>query len=104
MRLNTDQYEYADSFFYDPHHKHIITRDLRLIQNKLRLLTKGPNYREPQAIKVSESLIEIPIALDTCIEAMKLKTKYTTSNFKSWTEKVLAKVKWITTELKRNRT
>ena len=33
--LDTDHYEYADSFFYDPHHKHIIT-DLRLIQNKLR--------------------------------------------------------------------
>ena len=31
---------------------------------------------------------------------MRLKTKYTTSNFKPWEEKVLAKVKEKTTELK----
>ena len=42
---------------------------------------------------MDDLLIEITTALDTFIEAMALKTKYTTSNFKSWKEKVLAKVK-----------
>ena len=39
--------EYEHSEFCDPHHKHVITGDLRVVSNpKLRkLLTKGPNYR-----------------------------------------------------------
>ena len=38
------------SAFCDNHHKHIVTKDLRVIDNsKLRsLLSKGPNYREPR--------------------------------------------------------
>ena len=42
--LNTEQFDCADSSFYDPHHKHIITGDLQITKNnKLReLLTKGP--------------------------------------------------------------
>ena len=57
-------------------------------------------YREHQTINFCEALTGITTALDTCIEAMRLKTKYTTSNFKPWEEKVLAKVKEKTTELK----
>ena len=61
----------------------------------------GPNYREPQTISISRALIEIIFAFDTCIEAMALKTKYTTSNFKPWKEKVLDMVKEKIAELKR---
>ena len=39
-------------------------------------------------------------SLDICIEAMILKTKYTTSTFKPWKEKVLVKMKLKITELK----
>ena len=53
---------------------------------------KGPCYREPQTINFSKALIEITTAIDTCIEAMTLKTKYTTSNCKPWKEKVLVKL------------
>ena len=42
---------------------------------------------------MDDLLIEITTALDTFIEAMTLKTNYTTSNFKPRKEKVLAKVK-----------
>jgi hypothetical protein len=40
------------SSFCNPHHKHIITGDLKIIENRdLRhLLMKGPNYREPCVI------------------------------------------------------
>ena len=88
--LSTDQCHCADSSFCDPHHKHIITGDLRITKiNKLsKLLTKGPDYREPRTINFSKALIEIATALDTCIEPMSLKTEYTTSNYKPWKQKV----------------
>ena len=54
LRLSTDQCNYADSSFCDPHHKYIVRGDLQIIKiNKIsKLLTKGPNYREPQTIKL----------------------------------------------------
>ena len=44
--------ECEHSEFCDPHHKHVITGDLRVVSNaKLhKLLTKGPNYREPKTL------------------------------------------------------
>ena len=43
--INIDQCDCTSSTFCDPHHKHIIAGDLRIMRNrKLRkLLTKGPN-------------------------------------------------------------
>ena len=81
--VNTTQCDCTVSSFCDPPHKHIITGvSLIIINNNLRkLLTKSPNYREPRAIKFSKALIEITTALDTCIEAMTLKTKYVISKF-----------------------
>lgn len=45
--------DYQNSMFCDPDNKHIITGDLRVVENaRLRkLLTKGPNYREPKILK-----------------------------------------------------
>ena len=64
--------------------------------NKLKkLLTKDPDYLEPQTINIPKALIEITTVLDTCSEAMTLKIKFTTLK-----EKVLAKVKERITELK----
>ena len=42
--LNTETCERGHSQFCDPHHKHIITRDLRIIDNFVlnKLITKGP--------------------------------------------------------------
>ena len=40
-----------------------------------------------------KALIEITAALYTCIGAMILTTKHTTSNFKPWKEEVLASMK-----------
>jgi hypothetical protein len=47
-----------DSKFNDDHHKHIVTGDLRIIENKrLRnLLLKGPSYREPVNINWNKVL------------------------------------------------
>lgn len=53
------------------------------------LLKKGQKYIEPWKINFFKALIEIITALNKCIKAMTIKTKYTTSNFKSLKEKVL---------------
>ena len=57
-----------------------ITSDLRFIENAnlRKLLTKGPNYREPKA------LAEIATGLDNCIENLASKTKHNVNNFKQW--------------------
>ena len=46
-----------------------------------------------------KALTESTSGLDICIQAMTLKTKYTTSNVNPWKEKVLANVKKKMTEL-----
>ena len=73
--FNTDQCYCTNSSFCGPHHKHIITEDLRIIKNSklIKLLTRSSNYREPRTINFSKVLIEITTSLDTCIEAMALK-------------------------------
>ena len=47
--------------FTDPNHGHIVTGDIRIVQNsKLRkLLCKGPKCREPVSINVSNCKTEI---------------------------------------------
>ena len=70
------------SKFCGLHLKHIITRNLRIIQNKkLREFpTKGPNYREPKGINCRKAYFEIDQALET-------------STLTSWRESVLNIVK-----------
>ena len=91
--LDADQCDCADFSFCDCHHKHIVTVNSQIIKNNnlRKLLAKGPNYREPSTINFS--LIEITTVLDKYLEVMILKTKYNTSIFKLWKEKVLVKVK-----------
>jgi len=57
-----------DSKFMDGHHKHIVTGDLRIVENKkLRnLLIKGPTYREPVDINWNRVLKEIKIGILEC--------------------------------------
>ena len=49
---NSDECNCQNSVFCDPLHKHIVTGDLRIVENKkLRcLLTKGSNFREQRTI------------------------------------------------------
>ena len=43
----TDQYDCVNSSFCDPHHKYIITGDLRITKNNKvkKLLAKGTKYK-----------------------------------------------------------
>jgi len=56
------------SKFCDPHHKHIVTGDLKIIENSdLRhLLMKGPNYREPCIINWKKVISCIKAGVKEC--------------------------------------
>ena len=84
----------SESNFCDPHHGHIVTGDLRIVENaKLRkLFSKGPNYRENKIINYSKCRREIESSLNEC--ASKLATKYNLdlSCFNNWITLVKLKV------------
>ena len=92
--LNTDTCMCNESTFCDPHHKHIVTGDLRIVENdKLRkLLAKGPNYREPMAINYKQAKSKIITALDSCIESFTEDTKHSKEVFQNWKTAVLDSV------------
>ena len=55
------------SSFTDPNHGHIVTGDLRIVQNNTlrKLLCKGPKYREPVSINIWNCKTEIKHSLTT---------------------------------------
>ena len=61
----TDRCDCQNSEFCDPDHGHIITGDLRIVNcTKLRkLLTHGPNYREPQSPNYNKCKTSIVLAI-----------------------------------------
>ena len=61
--------ECQSSEFCDPHHGHILTGDLRIIDNqKLRtLVARGPNFREAKTINWGHCKTEISSGLDAYI-------------------------------------
>ena len=70
MTSYSDLCQCSNSLFSDPHHHHIITGDLRLVENnKLRkLLTKGPNFREPRSTNFKVAFEKIKTAINECVE------------------------------------
>ena len=92
--LNTDPCECEQSAFCNSDHKHIITGDLRIVENsKLRkLLTKGPNYRQPKSINLNKAKKEIITALNQCIENLAIKTKNNVASFQTWKETIINKL------------
>ena len=75
--LNSEPCDCENSSFCDPNHKHIITGDLRIVENtKLgKLLSKGPNYREPRSFNFTKASKAIETALEDCIKRLEQKTK-----------------------------
>ena len=92
-----------NSTFCDPHHEHIVTGDLRIVKNnKLRkLLTKGPNFREPRTFNLKIAQEKIKSAINECISNMANKSGYPEQTFYSWKNKVLEEVKSKTELLKK---
>ena len=101
--LDTDSCDCSQSPYVDKDHKHIITGDLRIVENqKLRsLLSKGPNYREPKSINFKHCLKNIKCALNCCVEKMSNKYKLHESMFMAWKSSIIAKVEEKISSLKK---
>ena len=81
----------ADSEFCDPHHKHIVSGDLRIITNtKLRkLFSKGPNYREPTTLNYRKCKQSIESSLTSSISNLATKYDLSIESFSAWKSKIL---------------
>ena len=91
----------------DPHHKHIVTGDLRVIEhNKLRkLFSRGLNYREKQSTNYSKCLYEIEFSIGSFITSTVDKYQNVTPHhFKNWEDLVLQKVRYKIRDLKTKHT
>ena len=80
--------------FKDAHHNHIVSGDLRLINNKkLRaLISKGPNYRENRTINYKRCKDAIILALDKTIPDLVIKYKLDNNQLDAWRAEVLRQV------------
>ena len=69
--------EQVNSQFCDLHGKHIITEQLRLIDNSnlRKLMTKGPSYRESHALHYNKVFDNIKSAFDNCIQDLSKNSK-----------------------------
>ena len=81
----------VDSEFCDPHHKHIVSGDLRIITNtKLRkLFSKGPNYREPTTLNYHKCKQSIESSLTLSISNLAAKYNLSIESFSAWKTKIL---------------
>ena len=80
----------SDSPFIDSHHKHILTGDLRIVDNdKLcKLFMKGPNFREPKPINFNNCYEAIESAIDYCIDRMVNRKKIKDTDLLPWKNKI----------------
>ena len=92
----------SSSTFKDPVHNHIVTGDLRIINNnKLRkLLSKGPNFRENKFINYDRCLTSVETALDTLIENLIAKYNLTEESFQAWKNEIISNVRRKVNHLK----
>ena len=101
---DTDRCDCQNSKFCDPDHGHIITGDLRIVEcSKLRkLLTHGPNYREPQSLNYNKCKKSIELAIENCINKLAEKYKVNKSLLDSWKnaikERIENKIKTLKTQ------
>ena len=86
-----NQCECSSSQYMDTDHKHVVTGNLRIIQNnKLRgLFRKGPNYREKKTMNWNTALRTIKEDIGTFITKWSSKTKKPVEFFTEWKVKVL---------------
>ena len=84
----------ANSPFVDGHHGHIITGDLKIVQNnKLRkLLCKGPKFREKENICWDKARESIMVGIKNAIKKWTEGEGLPNTLFNEWRNKVLEKV------------
>jgi hypothetical protein len=94
------------SDFSDPFHKHIITGDLRVVENpKLRkLLSKGPNFRESKMLNYSKCRNEIQSSILSSMESLSEKYNLPIESFEEWRDKISLEVNKRVNKLKSKNT
>ena len=93
-----------NSPFVDANHQHVVTGDLRIISNSplRKLLTKGPNYREPKTINWRKCREKIDDGLNSCIAKMIASKKDLHDNdIQPWKAAILQRVDEKIASLKR---
>ena len=88
---NLNNCECDNNPFQDPFHKHVVTGDLRIIENlKLRkLLAKGPNFREPKSVNYNICKNSLSAALTLSISKFIKKHKLEDTDLDAWKDKIL---------------
>ena len=81
----------AGSRFKDPHHQHILTGNLDIVENKKlkNLFHKGPKFRENKPVDWDKARTNIKVGIDDCINAWCNKYGCNINNFNEWKTKVL---------------
>ena len=80
-----------NSAFVDKDHGHIVTGDLRIIKNRhlRKLISKGPNYREPRNLNWNKCREVIKNGLDSYIHSVFVKHKVDNADMVPWRDSVL---------------
>ena len=96
--------ECHSSPFVDKDHGHIMTGDLRIIENPhlRKLMSKGPNYREPRGTDWKKCKEMVENGLDTHINNISSKLKVNINDLIPWKLEVLSKVDNKISTLKRS--
>ena len=92
---NINTCDCATSMFKNQHHGHILTGDLRIIENnKLRkIVSKGPNYREPKTLNWKKCKDNINLGINTLIDGKLSSVKNVTKDsLTPWKNAVMDKV------------
>ena len=84
-----------DNRFIDPHHKHVFTGDLAIVENNglNSLLRKGLNYREQQPPNKTEAYNSIISAIDIYIHKMSVALNKPIASFNEWRNNILEESK-----------
>ena len=93
-----------NSPFVDRDHGHIITGDLRFIENQhlRKLISKGPNYREPHPINLKKCRDTIISGTETCANSLLTADQnFRPEHLIPWKDEVLRKVDAKIASLKR---
>ena len=79
-----------DSQFADSHHGHIITGDLKIVENNSlrKLFSKGPKYREPVKIDWDKVETELVQGVEGCVEKWCDKNAIHQDSMTGWLRKI----------------
>ena len=102
-KANTHSCNCPKSEFCDPHHGHIVTGDLRVIEHrKLRsIMSKGPTYRERSNIHRPEFLKDVKSGLNSCVLKWAQSEKVDVKLLDGWKYKVFDDIKARVQKLKK---